>query len=497
MLAPKILLINPPFHRLYKSTYSLNLYPLGLGYLAEAIKKDTDWEVMVYNADFTRNSERRRLVYEIGIGFDEYLENLKNPNAKIWDEVRVVIKEFQPIVLGISSKTQNFRSASIVAKIAKKINKQIVVVIGGPHPSMVGKDVFRCPDIDISVVGEGERTIVHLLKAIARNEKLESVRGIMYRASSAIIQNTPQEYIQNLDTLRFPYENAPDILKDYSLYPKEAFNSIFSTRGCPYSCFFCGSREIWSKKVRFRSPDNVAQEIKQSQKKGLKAISFQDDYFGVTKKYIFELCNTIMQQCPGIKWSCEIHVKSVDDETIAIMKKSGCYAIHLGIESGNNDILKKIRKNITIEEALSACKTIKKHNIELHVFYMIGFPQETEQTLMDTLEKMKRTKCDTLIYSIFTPYPGTEAFDLCKQQGTITDDYDVTLYNHRSPLNYFCPAITKDRFRILAGEIERMIDKKNRLSRVRRMFSLNVIWRVKEKGIWGSICEGARILMGR
>jgi hypothetical protein len=160
-------------------------------------------------------------------------------------------------------------------------------------------------------------------------------------------------------------------------------------------------------------------------------------------------------------------------------------------------MLKKIRKDITIEEALAACKTIKKYGIEVHVFYMIGFPQETEQTLRDTQAAMKKTDCDFLIYSIFTPYPGTEAFNLCKEQGTITGDYDLTLYNHQSPLNYFCPAITRNRFRVLARKIERMIDRKNKLGRMRLMFSLNVLWRIKEKGIKGSLVEALRIIMGK
>jgi len=497
MVRKRILLIEPPFHRLYKSTYSLDLYPLGLGYLAEAVNKDTDWDVMVYNADFTPNSERRTLVYETGPGFYKYLDQLKDPFAEIWNEIRKVIKEYQPSIIGVSAKTQNFRSACVVAKIAKEIDKNIIVIVGGPHPSMVGEDVFICPDIDICVVGEGEKTIVCLLGAIENKEKFENVRGIIYRTNGGIVKNGPQDFIQNVDDLCFPYENAPKLLKDHALYPMQAFNSIFASRGCPFNCFFCGSRNIWSRKVRFRSPDNVAREIGQRQKIGLKLVSFQDDYFGVTKSYIFDLCKAIMDQCPGVKWSCQIHVKSVNDENIAIMKRAGCVSIRLGIESGNNDILKKIRKNITIEEALSVCKTIKKYGIELHTFYIIGFPQETEKTLMDTLDAMNRTKCDTLIYSIFTPYPGTEAFDLCKEQGTIQDGYDVALYNHQSPLNYFCPAISKDRFRALAGKIEHMIDRKKKLSRIRRIFSLNVIWRIREKGIWKSICEGLRTIIGK
>jgi len=497
MSGKKILLIEPPYHRLYKSTYSLDLYPLGLGYLAEAVKKNTDWQAMVYNADFTPESERRKIVYETGEGFYKYLDNLKDLSSPIWSDVRSVIREFKPAVLGISTKSQNFKSACAVAGIAKEIDKNIIVVLGGPHPSMAGEAVFKNPDIDISASGEGEITIVELLKAIGQSESLDRVKGISYRANGTVIKNDAQGFIEDLDSLPFPYENTAALLKDYKRYPKEAFKSVFATRGCPHDCIFCGSRKIWSRKVRFRSPENVVKEIKTRQAMGLGSVSFEDDYFGITKKYVFDLCGAIMEQCPGLKWSCEIHVKLVNDETIAMMKKAGCFSIRLGIESGNNGMLKTIHKNITIEEALSACRTIKRHGIDLHVFYMIGFPQETEETLLDTFEAMKKTRCDLLIYSIFTPYPGTDVFDLCREQGTIKDDYDVSLYNHQSPLNYFCPSIPKEKFRALAEKIEGMVDKKNRMNRIRRIFSLNIIWRVKEKGILKSLRAGMQTILGK
>ncbi|MFA4981327.1 MAG: radical SAM protein [Candidatus Omnitrophota bacterium] len=493
----KILLIEPLFHRLYKPSYSLDLYPLSLGYLAGAIKNNTDWEVMAYNADFTPHSEKRSVVYETGEGFRRYLDNLKNPAAEIWNEVRSVIKDWRPDVVGITAKSQNFKSACIIAKIAKECDKGTIVIMGGPHPSMVGEDIFACPEIDIGVKGEGEKTIVELLHAIRHDSGLQNISGVMYRTKDGVAENASQAYIDDLDSLRFPIENAKTALKDYGLYPKEAFRHIFATRGCPYNCVFCGSRNIWSRRVRFRSPDNIIEEIKLCQSMGLKAVSFEDDYFGVTRKYVFDLCNSIIRQCPGLKWACEIHVKLVDEETIAIMKKAGCFSIRLGIESGNDEMLKLIRKNITVEEALSAAKIIKKYSIDLHVFYMIGFPQETEETLMDTFSQMKNIPCDLLIYSIFTPYPGTEAFDLCKKMGVIGESYDVALYNHQSPMNYFCPAISKERFRELAGLIEVTVDKKNRRNRIKRMFSSNILWRIKEKGILESLRKGLMTLAGK
>ncbi|MFC1560953.1 B12-binding domain-containing radical SAM protein [Candidatus Latescibacterota bacterium] len=496
-LLPKILLIEPPFYRLFKETYSLDRYPLSLGFLAGAIKKKTNWRVKVYNADFYPHSETQKYSFFTSIGFENYLKNLKELSVHIWREIRSTLVEYNPTVVGISVKSQNFESAYIIAKLVKENNKQTVVIMGGPHPSMVGSDLLKYPEIDICVVGEGENTIIELLNAIQSNKKLNSIKGIIFKKDGQIFTSPPRDFIENLDSLNFPHEYAPEVLKDYNQYPVTAFKNIFAIRGCPYNCIFCGSKKIWSRRVRFRSPENVIKEIKGLQKMGLRFVSFNDDNFGINKKYINDLCNALIQYCPGIKWECEMHINLVDEENISLMKKAGCYSIQVGIESGNNEILSAIRKNITIEEAIMACKIIKKHGIYLQTFFIVGFPQETEDTLNDTFKAMKKIKCDTIIYSIFTPYPGTEIFEFCKEKGLIDDNYNVSLYNHQSPMNCFCLNITRERFRVLIDVIEKMVDRKNSLNRIKRIFSLNTFGRIRELGIGKSIKKGMMIFLGK
>ncbi len=284
------------------------------------------------------------------------------------------------------------------------------------------------------------------------------------------------------------------MLKDYAHYPVSAFKSVFAIRGCPYHCTFCGSRYLWGRKVRFRSPENVALEIQSLQKKGLNLIRFDDDTFGVNKKYIQSLCETLEQRCPGIRWSSELHVKLVNETTMRQMKRAGCYSIQLGIESGDNDILKAIQKNITIEEALEACRLIRRLGMELQTFFMIGFPQETEETLAHTREVIRKIRSDAVAYSIFTPYPGTELFALCQTNRTIPADFDLSLYNHQSPANYFCPAIPPARFRQLAAEVERMVDRKNNLARLRGLFSLTTLRKIKDGGLQRSSAKALSLL---
>jgi len=343
----RILLIEPPFYRLFKDTYSLDRYPLSLGYLAGTIHKETDWEVLAYNADFCSQSESMSIGYVANTGYSNYLSNLQNSSIPVWSEIKSTILEFKPDVIGITTKSQNFKSVCIVARLAKEINKDIVLIVGGPHPSMAGSDIFKCADFDVSVIGEGEDVIVELLNTIAARENFHDIRGIIYREDGQIIETAPREFIKDLDSLCFPHESAPEVLKDYEHYPRTAFRNIFTIRGCPYNCLFCGSYKIWSRKSRFRSPENVVREIKHLQNMGLRLVHFDDDTFGVSKKHIHDLCNAIREHCPGLKWSSEIHVKLVDEQSISIMKASGCYSIQIGIESGNNEILKQMRKNTT------------------------------------------------------------------------------------------------------------------------------------------------------
>jgi radical SAM superfamily enzyme YgiQ (UPF0313 family) len=479
----KILLIEPPFYRLYKDSYSLCKYPLSLGYLAGTIKKETNWDVMVYNTDFSPKNGMVDLAYLTGIGFKNYLNNLNNLSSSLWKKIKSTIEEYKPTVIGISSKSQNFRSSCIIAKFAKEIDSKIIVVVGGPHPSMIGVDILKDRNIDVSVKGEGEITIIELLNAIDKQETFNNVNGIIYRNDSQIVENPSREYIKDLDSLCFPHQYASEVLKDYDQYPKQAFQSIFATRGCPYSCFFCGSRNIWSKKTRFRSAMNVINEIKSLQQMEINFIHFDDDTFGINKEYINQLCNSIIQNCPGLKWSCEIHVNLVDEQSIALMKKAGCTLIQVGIESGNNEMLKRIRKGITIEKAISATNIISRCGIALSAFFMIGFPEETEETLNDTMKTMEKIN-GTIYYSIFTPYPGTEAFQFCKEKGLIDTNYDVSLYNHQSPENCFCMNLTKEQFRTRASEIEIFVDRHNKNQQLKQILSMNkVIGYIKEYGI--------------
>ena len=482
----RLMLIEPPFYRLYHDQYCLVKYPLALGYLSGSVLRNTNWSVQTYNADF--NVEKKIFVpeydYISGEGFKRYLSSLKDHSLPIWKEVKNSIEQFNPSVVGISAKTQNFLSATIVAKLAKEINPDIKILVGGVHPTMNGSKVLNFENIDFLVIGEGENTIVELLQALEKDTELNSVNGIVFRDNGKIINTKPRSYVENLDLLDFPLTNAPKVFKDFNKYPKEAFGYIFASRGCPYACTFCESKSMWTRKVRYRSPENVVAELKQMSEFGINKVNFDDDTFGISKKNIKTINNLMHDELPNMTYTCETLVQlAKDEDVVKDMKHGGCTATFVGIESGNNEILKKIKKTQTTDECIQAMRNLQKHDIESHAFIMVGFPSETEETFKETMDFIPKLKPDSIIFSIFTPYPGSDIYNECKDKGIIEGEFDLAMYNHQSPLNCFTEHIPKERFYELRKKAVKYVDKYNRRKKIIRAFKVlrhngfSVLWK--------------------
>ena len=484
----KIMLIEPPFYRLYHDQYCLFKYPLALGYLSGSIIKNTDWSVQTYNADF--NVDKKRFVpendYVSNEGFKRYLSSLKDYSMPIWGEVKKALEEFNPSVVGISAKTQNFISASIVAKIAKEINPDIQVIVGGVHPTMNGSKVLDYKNIDFLCLGEGENTIVNLLHSLEKKTELSSVNGIVFKNNGKIVNTKPRSYVQDLDTLDFPLTHAPKVLKDFDKYPKEVFGYIFASRGCPYACTFCESKSMWTRKVRYRSPENIVSELKLMQSYGIDRVNFDDDTFGISKKNIKAMNDLMHDELPNMTYTCETVVQlAKDEDVVKNMKHGGCTGTFVGIESGNNEILKKIKKTQTTDESIQAMRNLQKYGIESHAFIMVGFPSETEETFQETLDFIPKLRPDSVIFSIFTPYPGSDIYEECKREGIIDGEFDLSLYNHQSPLNCFTKNISKKRFYELRKKAVKFIDNYNKKAKLRRV--LGSVRNIGLKATWQKI----------
>lgn len=460
-----LLLIEPPFYRLFKDTYALVKYPLSLAYLATAVKRWTAWDVRVFNADFAPVSEPFNVTWFKGRGFGLYLQNLYDPAATVWRQVRETIGACRASVVGISAKAANFASAVQVARIVRQVSPETLVVVGGPHPTSVGRGVLDCSAIDMAVCGEGEQTLVELLSALESGTPPDRIAGLIVRDAGRSAPIPCRALAKDLDALGFAHALAPGVLQDYPRYPPGAFASVMATRGCPFNCVFCGSKNIWGRTTRFRSPAHVVAEIGQLHDMGVEAVHFDDDTFGVTPAYLRALCQAIRQGCPQARWSCELHVRLATKPNIACMKAAGCNMIQLGMESGNDGILKKMRKGFTVARALAACGIIRDHGIRLQAFFMGGVPWESEKSLTDTLKLIESLDCEKIIYSMFTPYPGTEAFAYCLKKGLIPANYDIARHNHQSPANGFCLHLSPEKLARLSSRIEQVVVSKNEQGR--------------------------------
>ena len=392
-----VLLINPNYkEKLWKNT--LSLYPpLGLSYLAAYLRTKLI-KVAILEANAFELSE------------EETVKKTVESGAKI---------------IGIGASTA---TTEIVFNLCKKIKEKDpskIVVFGGVHATCLPKDSLEnCPSIDYIVIGEGEKIFYNLVNALKNKKSVKKIKGVAFIYKKKFVQNPPEELIKNLDELPFP---ARDLLPIHLYRPGSEFDmgfrgkeyaEIISSRGCPNKCVFCSSAHFW-KIIRIRSVNNIVEEIKELKKEGVKHITFVDDTITLSKSFILELCEKITPL--KLKWDCYARVNNLTDDVVKAMKKSGCFAARIGYESGNNEILKKIKKNTNIEQAREATKILKKYGIRILGFFMIGLPGDTKETIEDTINFAIELSPDIFSFLITTPLPGTEMFEEYKAKGWISE----------------------------------------------------------------------------
>ncbi|MBS3097305.1 cobalamin-dependent protein [Candidatus Woesearchaeota archaeon] len=329
------------------------------------------------------------------------------------------IGEIKPAVVGITSTTPIHHKADELFGFIKRIDKNIVTIAGGPHPTSIpNKTLEENKDIDIVIVGEGEKTVIELADKIEKNEDVSAVDGIFYRKGEEIKKTKPRELIQDLDWLPFP---ARHLLKQ-EIYvwgvPKKGIiqvTPIETTRGCPFKCSFCSQIVVFGNKIRERSVDNVIEEIKEIRDKyKITHLVFYDDTLGLNRKRTMELCDRIINEKIDITFEGMTRVNCIDEELIIKMKQAGLNRLSFGVESGNQDILNAIKKGINLQQIRDAYRLVDKHGIETRMSIIFGLPFETKETIKKTIKFMKSLKCYQAYVNIGTPFPGTEYYEMAK-----------------------------------------------------------------------------------
>lgn len=429
----RILLIRPPI-------YSTRLdYPLGprfgipvsLLYLASVLEKE-GMDVTIYDAliDFDLQSiiKNKEGNYHIGAS---------------WDAFTKKVLEYNPDIAGVTNPFSDFAKYALraVSEI-KKGNENIITVIGGPHASSAPKS-FLTEDscVDYVVRGEGERTFVNLIRTLQSKSPLDQVSGLTYRVEGKVVSTSPTPFIDNLDDLPLPAYHLIE-MERYFEFVKAGFPSrstfkyrgserevsIITSRGCPFQCIFCGNHLHMGRRWRYHSVEYILQhmELLLTEYK-VKHFHIEDDNLSLNKERFEQLLEGINRRKWDVTWDTPngIRADKLTKEILKRAKEAGCTYLIIGIESGNQKVLDEvINKGLNLKEiteTVSACKGI---GLDVHAFYMIGFPGEGKKEIHETLNfaLYLLKKYDVIPHlSLTRPLPGTELYKLCEEKGYLTE----------------------------------------------------------------------------
>lgn len=323
----------------------------------------------------------------------------------------------------------------------RKIRKGVPVIFFGPAPSDRPAEFVMDEDTYI-VRGEPEYTMLELVKTLGSKSDMEGIKSVSFRDNGKIIHNTNREPIEDLDALPFP---ARHLLEERDVYynpklGKRPFTAVCTSRGCSYRCIYCVpsslsfSRELEYKHrlgkkppVRKRSPENIIEEFKLLKSLGYKAVNVQDDQFVWGEERTVKICEGIKDL--DIVWGCSARSDHLNEPIIKAMSAAHCKFIDLGVESFNQEILDYVKKDIDVKKNEEAIKLVKKYGISAKINIMFGAsPLETMDTIKKNMDEVRRLKVDQVMYNIANPFPGTEFYEIAKEN-------KLFIYGDYKPVN--------------------------------------------------------------
>jgi anaerobic magnesium-protoporphyrin IX monomethyl ester cyclase len=319
-------------------------------------------------------------------------------------------------VVGITAMTPTIGAALNIALYLKQANRNLTIVMGGPHATLLPEETLNSSrDIDIIVRGEADETIIELLRVLEDKRPLNGIAGISFRLDDKVVHTAERKSIVDMDSLPFPaYHLLP--WQKYRPHPPHGlampFAAIVTSRGCPYHCAYC-SKPVFGSRFRAQSPGRVVEEMAYLKDRfGVKEIAFYDDSFTLDKKRVHAIAEKIIDTGLKLAWTCETRVNLVDRELLRHMKQAGCYAVAYGIESASPEIIKTLQKDITLAKVEEAVRDSREVGLQVIGYFMLGSPGETPETIRRTIDFAKKLKVDFAQFSVTTPFPGTELYDI-------------------------------------------------------------------------------------
>lgn len=397
----KILLIMPPTSLtlvLENPNEVVEAYgaypPLGLLYIAACVRERTKHEVRVLDCDTDR------------LGFEE---------------MEAQVRAFGPDVVGMTAYTPNICCALEAAGRIKRINPAIITVLGGHHSDIYPLETYAQGSIDFIGKGEGESTFPRLLEAIEKKSGFEEIPGLVWQRDGQVVNNPGYGYVEDLNSLPMPARDLVDWRKHNCVMGREKIvASVLSSRGCPCQCTFC-YKPLDSRSYRMRSPANILAEIEQCMAMGIREFFFYDENFNVSTRRVEEFCDEIISRKLGITWSFRGRVNTITEPLLRKCRQAGCHRIHFGVETDNDEELRRVKKDITVEMVRRAFTACRRAGIESIGNFMLGMPWDRKEDMFRRVKFAQSIGADYLEFNIFTPYPKTELYAECIQKGMFGD----------------------------------------------------------------------------
>jgi len=403
----KVLLVFSPYEYMKKAT--THQFPLGLGYMA-AVLRLNNIEVKIVD-----------LRYDVK------------------KEFNTLLAEFSPDIVGISCMTQNHAQAYRVAHTVKSILKDTTVILGGVHATFMHKEMLQSQkDIDIVVIGEGEKTMLELCQSFDKGipqEKLLKIQGIAFRHNGDITITPGRLRIQELDELPYPAFDLV-ILPDIEDYFKTSRTlPILTSRGCPFLCAFCSTSVMHGRQYRARIPEKIVDEIEYFKDKfTISSFYFVDDTFTINKERAKKICLEIIRRNLNISWGCSARVDTLSFDLIKLMKRAGCNTIFFGIESLNDNVLKKLKKGFTTKQVYESVKMTLDEGIVIDTSFILGIPGDDFKNIERIRTFVKKYKINgRVLTNTLQILPGTDMFLNPQNYGiTLPKDYNSSWVKPRS-----------------------------------------------------------------
>ena len=386
----------------------------------------------------------------LGIGYIAAVLEAKGYDVTIIDKsisshgMKVQVQKIlsiKPDIVGFYCISENFLNVVEILKAIKEKSPEVITILGGPHIYGLPDQGMRFNWIDYSIWGEAEWSFVQLLESNFKPNATGEINGLICRENGGIRTN-PRALVDNLDAMPFPARHLYpplDIYKPSILaYKRLPATGIITSRGCAHKCVFCHSGKGHFK-LRFHSAEYVVEEMKQLKMDfGINELVVFDDTFLINRPRAIKICERMIQENLNLSWSCNARVNNLDRELLRLMRSAGCWLVQLGVESGNQDILNKIRKGITLKQVERACKMAYEEGFEVKEYFILGHPGETVDTLDDTIRFMSRLPIHYASINFMTPLPGTQLWDTAEAYGTI-DKENFQKINYLSDSPAFIP----------------------------------------------------------